>query len=338
MATEFEPSRAMRGLRPYDVRPSNQVGNLHKLWVLTAPFLLRRTKAEVAPHLPAKIEHTLRVPQGYRQSLHLAALTKAKASLPALRQAATIVRIRQGEAPAEPHPTPAASIRHPVSGVRHPSPPSLMTPKLFLALSIIARIATLRNTQFVVFSAFHTPLDGLAHWLREAGVPHAAMDGRLSPKRRQEISRQFKAGELAGVLCGMESCGRGHNWPQARHVILLDESWAWDRGPQSTDRIHRLTSEETVHVYRLLTMDTADEVVHANLKEKQTSNHLILDGAPPVIHTRPREDSLLLADLQAAIAANLQDGWPATSEHALEHVRWPKLRARLATQTPANAV
>jgi hypothetical protein len=121
-------------------------------------------------------------------------------------------------------------------------------------------------------------------------------------------------------------------------VILLDESWAWDRGPQSTDRIHRLTSEETVHVYRLITQGTADEVVHANLKEKQTSNHLILDGAPPVIHTRPQEDSLLLADLEAAITANLQDGWPATSEHALEHLRWPKLRARLATQTPVNAV
>src|SRR5258708_1422612 len=92
----------------------------------------------------------------------------------------------------------------------------LFTPRIQAGLTLIRDVIAQRGEQVLVFSALRAPNDDLAEYLRGAAVSFSLMDGRVSAKKRGEISRRFEAKEFPVLLCGLESACEGHSWPQAR--------------------------------------------------------------------------------------------------------------------------
>jgi SNF2 family DNA or RNA helicase len=188
-----------------------------------------------------------------------------------------------------------------------------------------------------VFSAFQNGLDVFSARLKEAGVPHLVLDGRLSQKRRGELARLFKQGppravaeELIGrcgthpvALCGAECMAELHSFHLCNNVILTAYSWAFDKFEQGINRAHRLNSPWPVNVWSVVCDGSIDRKLEAGIHEKKDAAELVLDGH--LLGETPAEVNLheLLRIAQSEFKSV-----KTIDEEELER-DWPRLRAAL---------
>jgi len=263
-----------------------EVCNVHRLWKLFGPIVLRRRKQEAGVDIVPKIRKVIRCEMGTLQKkvyqYHLEAEYRdingepaVGAQLQALRIAAADPSSRHLTAqPGQPvelcdcarvGATPVQHCRKCNGAATIPLPHRSGTayiPKTATVLALIAEILE-RREQAVVFSAFHDPLDHLSRWLSEADVRHVTLDGRVSQKRRGEKSALFKQGRchqhsIPVMLAGVECMAEGHSYHLANNVILLAYSWAYDKFKQALDRVHRMNSLKPVNVYVVLCQGSID--------------------------------------------------------------------------------
>ncbi len=234
------------------------VCNVHRLWKMMAPIILRRRKHDIGEQIVSKHRHVIRAAMGTHQAetykYHLRASYLDKNGRPA--PGAKLQALRM--AAAAPH---AENLVPVLNGKGSHRSHTGYIPKIASALNLINQILR-RGEQVVVGSAFIEPLNTLSCLLKEANVRHLRMDGSVSQTRRGMLSAQFKQGgpkynphasakNLYPVtLAGVESCAEGHNWSRGKNVILIGFSWAFDKFEQLINRVHRLNSPEDVHVYK----------------------------------------------------------------------------------------
>ena len=227
-----------------------QVCNVHRLWKLLAPVVLRRRKKDFGEDIVQKRRHLVRVPMGTRQAAvyqhHLLGAYADLNGKPALGARLQALRVAAADPSSEllrPHPSDKNS------GLPYCSAPGGQpglpgyTPKVAAALQIIDQILR-RGEQVIVFSAFQSSLDTLSARLREADVPHCVLDSRTSQKKRGIIAADFKLGpgksKYPVMLAGSDSMSEGHIFNLCSNVIRLSYSWAWDKQEQGDNRVHRL--------------------------------------------------------------------------------------------------
>jgi hypothetical protein len=179
--------------------------------------------------------------------------------------------------------------------------------------------------------------------LKEAGVPHLVLDGRLSQKRRGELAKQFKQGPprafAEGVvkpstfnlnpstypvaLCGAECMAELHSFHLCNNVILTAYSWAFDKFEQGINRAHRLNSPWPVNVWSVVCDGSIDRKLEAGIHEKKDAAELVLDGH--LLGETPAEVNLheLLRIAQTEFMSV-----KTIDEEELEQ-DWPRLRAAL---------
>lgn len=300
------------------------VTNIHRLWKLFAPAILRRRKKDCGVAIVAKHRHVVRCPLGKHQAevykFHLDAKYRDKNNLPAVGaklQALRIVAANPASALLE-RPEGDDKTKGPVSS-RYD-----YIPKLASVLSLLRDLLQ-QNEQAVVFSAFNDSLDVLAARLSEAGVRYVVCDGRMSPKHRGKAAKEFKAGKYQVMLAGVESMAELHSFAQCSHVLLMCYSWAYDKFEQAINRIHRMNSPKDVHVWSFLCDGSVDGRLEGNIHEKSDSSELVLDGQ--LLGEQCHEVNLweLLTDAQRSFSQNLQ----TIDEHELERT-WPPLRQAIA--------
>jgi hypothetical protein len=330
-----------------------EVCNVHRLWKLFGPIILRRRKQDSGVSIVPKVRKVIRVEMGTRQQkvyqYHLNADYRDKngdpaigAQLQALRMAAadpTSVHLeRQPGEPAEPcacrlDPALRDSCQHCGDSGQVPLPHrsgNPYVPKMATALTLIHEILE-RKEQAIVFSAFNDPLDNLSRWLSEASVRHVVLDGRTSQKRRGEKAALFKKGRadvhsIPVMLAGVECMAEGHSFHRANNVILLAYSWAADKFKQALDRVHRLNSEKPVNIYVVLCQGSIDRKLESLTDEKTDASDLVLDGR--LIGERSEEVNLAELLNIARREFNRTDN---TLDEALLQEGWPDLRSRLGT-------
>jgi hypothetical protein len=310
-----------------------QVCNVHRLWKMFAPIILRRRKADFGEDIVPKHRHVVRAPMGTEQAavyrFHLKAKYTDKNGRPAVGAQLQALRV------ASANPASQLLIRPFGDGKTKGEPRSKSTyiPKLHSALKLIHQILD-RGEQVIVFSAFHDSLDVLSARLTEAGVAHAMADGRTSPKRRGAVAAQFKLGPgkspFGVMLAGVECMSEGHSFHLCNNVILLCYSWAYDKFEQAINRVHRLNSRWPVNVYPIICDRSIDRKLEAMIQEKGDAAELVLDGR--LIGEQSSE--LNLAEL-LDIARKEFDGGDGEAklvtvdEHELEK-EWPPLRSQLS--------
>lgn len=306
-------------------RLSPQVCNVHGLWKLFAPIILRRLKSDAGVPIVTKTEHIVRVPFGtqqkavYEHHLHAEYLTASGHQDPggrmsALRLAAAApTSLKLKHAPSENSTTYRSD--------------NEFTPKIGCALNLIQQIIS-RGEQVVVASFFNEPLQTLARLLKEAGVPFCTLDGNKSPSQRKPLSRQFKEGVAGGIavnLASISAVAEGHNWFRCPNMIVLTYTWESDKMKQIIDRIWRLPSPKDVNVWKIICEGSVELRLDELSNEKNDAACLVLDGR--LLAEHPKE--LSLWEIAQEAIENYDQSTRAIPEETIQG-QWFKLKPALA--------
>jgi hypothetical protein len=238
-----------------------------------APFLLRRSKAAVAPELPPKTETVLRVAMADDQrrlyeSLRLSLSKRVREALASYndKQSRIIVLsalLRLRQVCCDPRLIGVAS-----------APPK--SAKLDALMELIRSLRE-QGRHVLVFSQFTSMLKLISDALHAASFEHSVLTGKT--KDRAVPVRQFQSGEVQILLASLKAGGVGLNLTAADAVIHFDPWWNPAVELQAVDRAHRLGREEPVFVYKLLCDDTIEDKIEAMKGRKSDlASALLGDG------------------------------------------------------------
>ena len=239
-----------------------------------APFLLRRTKQEVASELPEKITTTIEVELAPAQRTLYEAL---RAAQHAAVQAAIAERginscgivvldalLKLRQVCCDPVLAPMASAK-----------------KIKVSAKLDALMERLEEAvegghRVLVYSSFTTMLDKIAARVTEAGMGYQMLTGKTT--NRGQVVDAFQNGSDPLFLLSLKAGGVGLNLTAADTVIIYDPWWNPAAEDQATDRAHRIGQDKTVNVYRLIAKDTIEERIEVLKASKAALASAILDG------------------------------------------------------------
>jgi superfamily II DNA or RNA helicase len=253
------------------------------------PFLLRRTKEQVASDLPEKTEQTIycdlepaqrklydELRAHYRQALlgRVASEGIAKAKIQILE---ALLRLRQAAC----HP-----------GLIDPKRADDPSAKLDSLLPQLAEVVD-GGHKALVFSQFTSLLAIVKRRLDAEGTTYAYLDGRT--RDRQARVDQFQTDPACRVfLISLKAGGLGLNLTAADYVFLLDPWWNPAVEAQAIDRAHRIGQPRPVFAYRLIARGTVEEKVLQLQADKRALADAILTADNSLIRDLGREDLELL--------------------------------------------
>ncbi|HTJ84013.1 MAG TPA: SNF2-related protein [Polyangiaceae bacterium] len=229
------------------------------------PFILRRTKMEVAKDLPEKIE-TDQVCDltGDQRTVYQEVLREVRAQVMGTVE-------REGLAKSQ------LQILAGLTRLRQAAcdPRLLGLPKEFsdddsgklVALRELMANAVEGGHKVLVFSQFVSMLKIIERALKDDGVTYEYLDG--STKDRQERVERFQGDPtVSAFLISLKAGGTGLNLTAADTVIHFDPWWNPAVEQQATDRAHRIGQSKVVSVYRLVAAGTIEEKILL-LKQKK---------------------------------------------------------------------
>lgn len=233
------------------------------------PFILRRTKKQVAADLPDKLEETIYCDMSERQSaLYQELRDHYRQSLLGLVQKDGLAKSRMHVLEALLRLRQAAC--HP-SLLDHGGPLDESAKLDFLIPQVQELIA--EGHKALVFSQFTSMLAIVREHFDSAGVTYEYLDGQTRD-RKQRVER-FQSDPDCGVfLISLKAGGLGLNLTAADYVFLLDPWWNPAVEAQAIDRAHRLGQKRNVFAYRLIVRDTVEE----KIAELQARKRQLADG------------------------------------------------------------
>jgi superfamily II DNA or RNA helicase len=220
------------------------------------PFVLRRTKGEVARDLPERTEKDLVVDlDGEQQTLYRAELKRARQMLLSIRSGAemdkqrftilsSLLRLRQ-------------ICCHP--GLSDDGSGHLNSSKLEALMDLLEPLMA-QGHKVLVFSQFVEMLERIEREIEGKGYRYTVLTGQTED--REEVVKQFKNVEGAAVfLISLRAGGMGLNLTEASYVVLYDPWWNPAVENQAIDRTHRIGQTRNVIAYRLIARDTIEEKI-----------------------------------------------------------------------------
>ena len=234
------------------------------------PFILRRTKQEVAADLPEKVSSILYCEMGGEQRKIYDAYEKEfreficalsgeeldKSSMYVLRG---LTRLRQ--ICNSPALLPDGMLNRAVSA------------KIELLKEQIADKAPYHK--IVVFSQFVSMLQLIERMLDQIEVPYVSLTG--STRARDQVVQAFQEdAQIRVFLISLKAGGTGLNLTAAEVLYLVDPWWNPAVEAQAIDRVHRIGQDKKVTAYRLVTPGTVEEkVLQLQGTKQQLANELV---------------------------------------------------------------
>ena len=226
------------------------------------PFLLRRTKAQVARELPDRVEEDLYCElEGEQRALYRAELKLAQQALLSLKTEksfnqqrfhflTSLLRLRQ-------------ICCHP--GLIHPD--SKQSGAKVEALLETLEPLLEEGEKVLVFSQFVGLLALLKPALEERGWKQWYLAGET--ENRGDLVKDFQAHQGGGVfLISLKAGGAGLNLTAASYVVLFDPWWNPAVENQAIDRTHRIGQTRKILAYRLLIKGSIEEKIRKLQKTK----------------------------------------------------------------------
>jgi superfamily II DNA or RNA helicase len=253
------------------------------------PFILRRTKQQVARELPAKTEQTIfcdleaaqraqydELLRHYRSTL-LQRVQREGLGRSKMHVLEALLRLRQAAC----HP-----------GLIDPRRAHEPSAKLDVLLDQLMELHE-EGHKALVFSQFTSLLAIVRQRLDQAGLPYQYLDG--STRDRQNRVDTFQNDETCQLfLISLKAGGLGLNLTAAEYVFLLDPWWNPAVEAQAIDRAHRIGQTRPVFAYRLIARETVEEKVLELQKTKRDLADAILGEDRSLIRDLKREDLELL--------------------------------------------
>ncbi len=255
---------------------------------LTAPFILRRTKEQVAPDLPEKTEMVFWCDMGMQQKDFYNDIRDQIRS-------SVFLEIEQ-----EGFEQSKLSIIQGITKLRQVCNSPLLLPNdgfgcddsIKTELLIDELKNNLKGHKVLVFSQFSKMLDLLATELKEQGLEFFHFDGQTPPKQRMEMVNSFQEeGNATNVfLISLMAGNMGLNLTAADYVILFDPWWNTAVQQQAIDRTHRIGQTKKVFAYKMICRDTIEEKI-LNLQErKKALSDSLIGGEDGFVKNLSMED------------------------------------------------
>ncbi|WP_343522941.1 DEAD/DEAH box helicase [Pedobacter sp.] len=241
-----------------------------KLQSIIKPFVLRRTKEQVAAELPPKTEQVIYCDMSEDQAAYYEK-TKSAYRNDLLQSmddgtfAQKQVQLLQG-----------------LTALRQLANHPVMIDGEYLSDSgkFENVIHTLDNVlkgghKVLVFSQFVKHLDIFKKHFETENIPFAYLDG--ATRNRGEIVAEFQQNiDLKVFLISIKAGGVGLNLTQADYVFILDPWWNPAVEQQAIDRTHRIGQDKKVFIYKFIAKDTVEEKILAlQNRKKSLANSLI---------------------------------------------------------------
>lgn len=253
------------------------------------PFILRRTKKEVAKELPDRLEQTIYCKMGDAQTQMYQELREHyRVSLLGLVQ-------REGLAKSKIHVLEALlRLRQ---AACHPGllKPELLEDGSAKLDALIWHLEELLSEghKVLVFSQFTSMLAIVKPALEKRNIVYEYLDGQT--RRRKEHVERFQTDPDCGVfLISLKAGGLGLNLTAADYVFILDPWWNPAVEAQAIDRAHRIGQTRQVFAYRLICRDTVEEKILSLQSQKKDLAEAILQADNNLIRDLTAEDLELL--------------------------------------------
>ena len=253
------------------------------------PFILRRTKAQVARELPERTEQTIYCELGkeqralydelrdhYRGAL-LTRIDKQGLAKSKIMVLEALLRLRQAAC----HP-----------GLIDADRKEEQSAKLEALIGQLQEVLE-SGHKALVFSQFTSLLAIVRKRLDALGLVYEYLDGKTRD-RQTRVERFQNDPECPLFLISLKAGGLGLNLTAADYVFLMDPWWNPAVEAQAIDRAHRIGQLRRVSAYRLIARGTVEEKVLDLQKTKRDLAAAIIGESNSLIRDLKREDLELL--------------------------------------------
>jgi hypothetical protein len=235
------------------------------------PFILRRTKKQVAKELPDKTEIIMycemganqrKVYDAYKNEIREMLLTKNKDESPANKSMLLLqglTKLRQiCNSPA---------ILSDEEDYGHESA------KIEVLLEEI--LSKHKHHKLLIFSQFVSMLDLIRAELDKHEISHEYLTGQTKD-REEKVHRFQNDNEIRVFLISLKAGGTGLNLTEADYVYLVDPWWNPAVENQAIDRCYRIGQKKNVVAVRLITPDTIeDKIVALQSTKKELAEDIV---------------------------------------------------------------
>ncbi len=230
-----------------------------------SPFMLRRTKDQVATELPPKTEIIKRIslPHSQRnlyESVRVAMEAKVRKLIEQQGLAKSriefldaLLKLRQ--ICCDPKLTSLQEAQQVEESAKLD----------YLMQQLPTMLAEGRRV--LLFSQFAQMLNRIEQRLHKAAIPYSLLTGQT--RDRQAAVDAFQSGQVPLFLISLKAGGVGLNLTQADTVIHFDPWWNPAAEQQATDRAYRIGQDKPVFVYKLICEHTVEERVLELQQTKQ---------------------------------------------------------------------
>ncbi|NVJ50913.1 MAG: DEAD/DEAH box helicase [Gammaproteobacteria bacterium] len=240
-----------------------------------APFMLRRTKSEVAQELPPKltIERHFELSQTQAdmyESIRLAMteeiqkiLNASNTGKPTMLIGNALLRLRQ-------------ICCHPKLIDWPNVDPMADSAKLNWLIEVLPEMIE-EGRRILIFSSFRKMLDIIAQALQSLSIQYLSLTGQS--RDRGKIVEKFQNLEAPVFLISLKAGGAGLNLTAADTVIHFDPWWNPAAEAQASDRAYRIGQDKTVFVYKLITRGTVEEKIQKMQQSKAELSQQLYNSA-----------------------------------------------------------
>lgn len=227
-----------------DVRAAKALSNDHGYTIndvkeYLSHLMIRRTKTEVLPELPAKTRQ--RIDLDDVSPMHLQAYQDALEDA----RSKYIDALLRGESKVEAQQELQGGIER---------------ARIDLGLAKVMGGGVLETVQevvenkgcCVVFCAHHAVSDQLKEMLNRRGIKASVIDGRVKPAQRSEIVDDFQQADIDVIIGGINAAGEAITLTRADTAIFVELDWVPAALLQAEDRIHRVGQKSSCQIIQLI--------------------------------------------------------------------------------------
>ncbi|WP_353126578.1 DEAD/DEAH box helicase [Parapedobacter pyrenivorans] len=258
---------------------------------IIAPFLLRRTKAQVAKDLPEKTEMVLycdmlpeqrKIYERYRKYFRGELEGKVgegmdKAKFFVLEG---LMKLRQ--------------VCNSPSLIKSENLPNLSAKLDEMKEHVLEKT---QGHKLLIFSSFTAMLGLMKAELEAFGISYAYLDGKVPGDQRQAAVAKFQNDEACRVfLISLKAGGTGLNLTAADYVYILDPWWNPAAEAQAIDRCYRIGQDKHVMAYRMICKDSIEEKILDMQASKRALADTLIQTDNSVLKALNKDELLRLFD------------------------------------------
>lgn len=243
-----------------------------KLKSIISPFIIRRTKNEVAKDLPELTEQIIYCVQDEEQKkIYETEKSKIRNKFIKISETgekknisatvlAALMKLRQ----ISNHPKLTDETYEGESGK-------------FKVITRNAESIIAENHKILIFSSFVKHLELFAKYFEEKSVKFSILTGQT--KNREAVISEFQNNDDNKVfLISIKAGGTGLNLTEADYVFILDPWWNPAVEKQAVNRAHRIGQKRNVMVYKYITENSVEEKILNLQKSKSELADLLVPG------------------------------------------------------------